>query len=73
MYSNINLHIKPMADLRRELIDSGEEWSDAWENVLEFHPQYLEAYIRLRNVPKHDLYLTRKVQELVLLAMGKEG
>lgn len=60
-----------MADLRQELIDSGEEWSDAWENVLELHPQYLAAYLRLRKVPINDQYLPRKVQELVLLAMGK--
>jgi hypothetical protein len=32
-----------MGDLRRDLIDAGEEWTDAWENVLEFHPQYLAA------------------------------
>lgn len=61
-----------MADLRRELIDTGEEWSDAWDNVLEFHPQYLAAYLRLRKVPTGDLMLSRKVQELILLAMGKE-
>lgn len=59
------------ADLRRALIDSGEEWSDAWESVLEFHPQYLEAYMRLRKIPAGDQYLSRKVQELILLAMGK--
>lgn len=62
-----------MADLRRELIDSGEEWSDAWENVLEYHPQYLAAYLRLRKVPLNDQLLPRKVQELVLLAMGKRA
>lgn len=62
-----------MGDLRRELIDTGEEWSDAWENVLEFHPQYLAAYVRLRRIPTSEQYLPRKVQELIMLAMGKRA
>lgn len=60
-----------MADLRQALIDTGEEWSDAWENVLEFHPQYLASYLQLRRIPMHDQFLPRKTQELILLAMGK--
>lgn len=61
-----------MADLKQALVDSGEEWSEAWDKVLDLTPEYLAAYIKLRQVPIDKQKLPRKVQELLLLAMDAQ-
>ncbi|KAK5117843.1 hypothetical protein LTR85_008617 [Meristemomyces frigidus] len=55
--------------LKLRLIESGEEWSPTWHNILVLDPAYLSAYIKLRSVPNNRRKLSRKVQELVLLAI----
>lgn len=61
-----------MADLKQALIDSGEDWSPAWEKVKELTPSYLSAYVKLRQVPIKKQKLPRKIQELLLLAMDAQ-
>ncbi|KAF7195165.1 hypothetical protein HII31_03371 [Pseudocercospora fuligena] len=56
-------------DPKTALTSLGEEWSPAWQNVLDHCPAYLAAYIKLRSVPIHEQALSRKMQELVLLAI----
>jgi alkylhydroperoxidase/carboxymuconolactone decarboxylase family protein YurZ len=55
--------------LKQALIDIGEEWTPSLENVLKLDPQYFEAYVGLRRVPRETQVLPVKIQELVLLAM----
>ncbi|KAK4548208.1 hypothetical protein LTR36_010077 [Oleoguttula mirabilis] len=55
--------------LKQALIESGEEWSPSWHNLLILDPTYLAAYVKLRMVPVSRRKLSRKVQELVLLAI----
>lgn len=57
------------AKLRDGLIASGEEYTQTWHNILMLDPNYLSAYIRLRSVPIIKRRLSRKTQELVLLAI----
>ena len=61
-----------MTDLKQALIDSGEDWSTAWDKVNELTPEYLAAYILLRQVPVNKQKLPRKIQELLLLAMDAQ-
>lgn len=56
-------------DLETALTSLGEEWSPAWQNVLDHCPAYLAAYIKMRSVPINKQALSRKMQELVFLAM----
>ena len=55
--------------LKQSLIDTGEEWNPSFENILKLDPQYFEAYVGLRKVPREKKVLPVKIQELVLLAM----
>ena len=55
--------------LKQTLIDTGEEWSPSFENILKLDPHYFEAYVGLCRVPRNKKILPLKVQELVLLAM----
>jgi alkylhydroperoxidase/carboxymuconolactone decarboxylase family protein YurZ len=54
--------------LKDRLIELGEVWSAAWEAVLEACPDYLAAYLKMRSVPLKNRHLSRKLQELLLLA-----
>ncbi|KXT18682.1 hypothetical protein AC579_2723 [Pseudocercospora musae] len=56
-------------DPKTTLTSLGEEWSPAWQSVLDHCPAYLAAYIKLRSVPINEQVLSRKMQELVLLAI----
>lgn len=56
-------------DLKTALIAVGEEWSPAWQNVLDHCPAYLAAYIKLRSVPITKQANSRKMQELIMLAI----
>ena len=55
--------------LKYDLINTGEEFTKAWESLLRLDPDYVEAYIKLRRVPRAKQTLSIKTQELVLLAM----
>ena len=57
------------ANLKQELIDTGEEWSTSFDNILSLDEDYFEAYVGLRRVPRNKKALPVKIQELVLLAM----
>lgn len=61
-----------MADLKQALINSGEDWSPEWDKVRELTPEYLAAYIKLRQAPIKKQKLSRKIQELLLLAMDAQ-
>ncbi|KIW35178.1 uncharacterized protein PV07_01892 [Cladophialophora immunda] len=54
--------------MKDQLIELGEVWSPAWQDVLEFCPEYLAAYLKMRSVPVNNRHLSRKLQELLLLA-----
>lgn len=54
--------------LKDRLIELDEVWSPAWEDVLEACPNYLAAYLDMRSVPIKNRHLSRKLQELLLLA-----
>lgn len=55
--------------LKASLIATGESWTQTWQNILLLDPVYLKAYTALRNVPIAKCKLSRKTQELILLAM----
>lgn len=55
--------------LKKDLIATGEPWSQTWHNILRLDPLYFQAYLNLRRVPIDKQCLPRKVQELILLAM----
>lgn len=64
--------MNPTADIKQALIDSGEEWSPIWQNILDRSPSYLSAYHKLRQVPLQKQALPRKLQELILLAIDAQ-
>jgi len=55
--------------LKQALLATGQEFTATWHNILFTDPNYFAAYVRLRGVPMNKRRLSRKVQELVLLAM----
>lgn len=55
--------------LKNDLIATGEPWSETWQNILTLDPSYFKAYLALRRVPTDKQRLSRKTQELILLAM----
>lgn len=57
------------SSLKQQLIDSGEEWSETWQNILALDLAYFTAYVGLRQVPIQKQKLSRKIQELVMLAV----
>jgi len=55
--------------LKDALIATGTQWNQRWHNILILDPAYFSAYLRLRSVPLKRQRLSRKVQELILLAI----
>jgi alkylhydroperoxidase/carboxymuconolactone decarboxylase family protein YurZ len=56
--------------LKEAFLETGEQFSTTWHNILVLDPRYFQAYLQLRQVPFiHGRKLSRKVQELVLLAL----
>lgn len=47
---------------------TGQPWTAAWESLLDLHPDYFDAYLKLALVPFTNRHLTPKFQALVLLA-----
>lgn len=55
--------------LKKDLIATGEPWSETWQNILALDQSYFKAYLGLRRVPSDKQCLSRKTQELILLSM----
>ncbi|MBF6570115.1 MAG: carboxymuconolactone decarboxylase family protein [Candidatus Binataceae bacterium] len=56
----------PYTDAQRK---SGD-WNPLWSTFSEWDPEFLEAYLRLRNVPFRKGPLPKKVKELILVAIN---
>jgi len=46
------------------------DWNPLWETLAGWDPEFLEAYLSLRNVPFEKGPLPRKTKELVLVAIN---
>ena len=46
------------------------DWNPLWSTFAEWDPEFLEAYLRLRNVPFKNGPLPKKVKELILVAIN---
>lgn len=46
------------------------DWNPLWATFSEWDPEFLEAYLRLRNVPFRNGPLPRKFKELILVAIN---
>jgi alkylhydroperoxidase/carboxymuconolactone decarboxylase family protein YurZ len=46
------------------------DWNPLWTTLQEWDPEFLEAYLRLRNVPYQKGPLSKKVKELILIAIN---
>ena len=73
-YYSVHTHRLPkltteQQQFKQALIDTGEEWSTAWQTILARDPHYFAAYVSLRSVPLNSKRLSRKVQELLMLAI----
>ena len=56
----------PYVDAQR----SSGDWNPLWNTFAEWDPEFLEAYLRLRNVPFKNGPLPRKMKELILIAIN---
>jgi len=55
--------------LKQALVNTGEEWSVLWQTILARDPAYFAAYVKLRSVALGQRRLSRKQQELIMLAI----
>ncbi len=56
----------PHTDAQRKTGD----WNPLWNTFAEWDPEFLEAYLRLRNVPIENGPLPKKIKELILVAIN---
>jgi alkylhydroperoxidase/carboxymuconolactone decarboxylase family protein YurZ len=56
----------PATDAQR----ASGDWNPLWTTFSEWDPEFLEAYLRLRNVPFRNGPLPKKVKELILVAIN---
>ncbi len=56
----------PFTDAQR----ASGDWNPLWTTFSEWDPEFLEAYLRLRNVPFRNGPLPRKYKELILIAIN---
>lgn len=56
----------PLTD---EYIRRGE-WNPLWDQIRALDPQFMEAYLRFREVPHRNGHLPAKFRELVLVAIN---
>jgi alkylhydroperoxidase/carboxymuconolactone decarboxylase family protein YurZ len=56
----------PVTDLQRR---SGD-WNPLWSTLHDWDPEFLEAYLTLRNVPFRNGPLHPKIKELILVAIN---
>ena len=46
------------------------DWNPLWSTLEEWDPDFMEAYLQLRNVPFRQGPLSRKTKELILIAIN---
>lgn len=56
----------PITDAQR----ASGDWNPLWDTFSQWDPEFLEAYLRLRNVPFKRGPLEPKVKELILIAIN---
>ena len=56
----------PVTDAQR----ASGDWNPLWTTFHEWDAEFLEAYLRLRNVPFQNGPLPKKVKELILVAIN---
>lgn len=56
----------PFTDAQR----ASGDWNPLWTTFSEWDPDFLEAYLRLRNVPFKNGPLPKKYKELILVAIN---
>ncbi len=56
----------PFTDAQR----ASGDWNPLWTTFSEWDPEFLEAYLRLRNVPFRKGPLPKKIKELILIAIN---
>jgi alkylhydroperoxidase/carboxymuconolactone decarboxylase family protein YurZ len=56
----------PVTDAQR----TSGDWNPLWQTLNEWDAEFLEAYLRLRNVPMQSGPLAPKVKELILIAIN---
>lgn len=56
--------------LKEEFLATGEHFTVTWHNVLTLDERYFRAYLHMRQVPIQKQKLSRKVQELICLAIN---
>ena len=49
---------------------ASQDWNPIWEQLAEFDPEFLEAYLTFRNVPHRNGPLPQKVKELIMIAIN---
>jgi alkylhydroperoxidase/carboxymuconolactone decarboxylase family protein YurZ len=55
--------------LRRNYVDAKGYWSDLLESILVLDPEFFRAYVAYTSIPVRKGYLSRKVQELIKVAI----
>ena len=56
----------PITDLQR----TSDDWNSLWTLLHDWNPDFLEAYLALRNVPIRNGPLPAKFKELILVAIN---
>ncbi len=56
--------------IREEFMDRRGYWSDLWEAVAAFDPQFLRAYLDYSSIPGERAVLDAQVRELVLIVLS---
>ena len=46
------------------------DWNPIWSQLEELDPEYLEAYLTFRTIPRRDGPLPEKVKELIMIAIN---
>ena len=46
------------------------DWNPLWDQIRELDPQFMEAYLRFRDVPHRNGHLPAKFRELILVAVN---
>ncbi|GAB7356251.1 hypothetical protein MBLNU459_g7065t1 [Dothideomycetes sp. NU459] len=58
------------AQLKSQFVSQRGHWDPDWEAVLKLRPDYLEAYIKIRDVSQDRTRLPAKVQEFIYIAVA---
>ena len=60
---------KPSTPVTDDYIRRGD-WNPVWDQMRALDPQFMEAYLRFRDVPHVKAHLPAKFRELVLVAIN---